>query len=54
MASVWPLMLILFGTALMVSAMASRMSSKYGFKRAEPESNIGRFSASMIWMRRPS
>ncbi|MOA08903.1 hypothetical protein D3C78_1287030 [compost metagenome] len=47
-------MLILFGTALMVSAMASRMSSKYGFRRALPESNIGRFSESMIWIRKPS
>ena len=27
-ASVWPLMLILFGTALMVSAKASKISSK--------------------------
>ncbi|MCY1183952.1 hypothetical protein D9M73_246080 [compost metagenome] len=44
----------MFGTALMVSAIASRMSSKYGCKRALPRSNIGRFSASMIWMRSPS
>ncbi|MNN79725.1 hypothetical protein D3C81_1963930 [compost metagenome] len=38
----------------MVSASANRMSSKYGCRCALPRSNIGRFSASTIWMRRPS
>jgi hypothetical protein len=43
-----------FGTSASFSPMCCSSSRMYGFTTALPLSNIGRFCASRIWMRRPS
>ncbi len=54
MVSVWPVMLMWFGTWFTKPASSARIVCVYGFSTVPPRSNIGRFCWSTIWMRRPS
>ena len=50
----WPVSVTLASTSFRARAISPSSSRMYGFTNEEPESNIGRFWSSTIWIRKPS